>query len=104
MFLGLRERLLHEVLPFIAASETSNEYQCKEIKFSNMPEYFTVYKDALAFNESAFLGGAIVSKVYFYLFLYSCNLTLRLFRLFSLTLKVILRREIIMRWDLLRVI
>jgi hypothetical protein len=46
---------------YLAASETSNEFQAKDIKHVKMPEYFSSYKHLG--TESVFLGGVIVAKV-----------------------------------------
>lgn len=59
---GLEARLESEIAPFIAASETSNEFQAKEIKFLNVPEYFTVYKEKRA--NADYLGSCILAKVW----------------------------------------
>ncbi|KAJ3253472.1 general RNA polymerase II transcription factor [Boothiomyces macroporosus] len=60
---GLKERFEYETSKLIASSETSNEYQPKEIKWLKIPEYMTMYKERPA--DVTFLGGAIVSKVLF---------------------------------------
>ncbi|KAJ3318553.1 general RNA polymerase II transcription factor [Boothiomyces sp. JEL0866] len=60
---GLKERFEYETSKLIASSETSNEYQPKEIKWLKIPEYMTMYKERPA--DVTFLGGAIVSKLIF---------------------------------------
>lgn len=60
-FLGLRDRIESEMTPFLAASETSNEHQPKEIKWRSLPEYFTAYKERHA--DVSFLGACIVARV-----------------------------------------
>ncbi|KAJ3160380.1 Actin-like protein arp9 (SWI/SNF complex component arp9) [Geranomyces michiganensis] len=60
---GLRQRLDRELMQLVAASETSNEFQAKEIKWMGMPDYFTAYKDAP--NDVTYLGASIVARVVF---------------------------------------
>ncbi|KAJ3172816.1 hypothetical protein HDU87_007818 [Geranomyces variabilis] len=60
---GLRQRLDREIMQLVAASETSNEFQAKEIKWMGMPDYFTVYKDAP--SDVTYLGASIVARVIF---------------------------------------
>ncbi|RKO89176.1 hypothetical protein BDK51DRAFT_25420 [Blyttiomyces helicus] len=58
---GLRQRLEHEMAPFIAATETSNEYQPKEIKWRDIPEYITELKSRP--QDAGFIGASILAKV-----------------------------------------
>ncbi|KAJ3081810.1 hypothetical protein HK102_002110 [Quaeritorhiza haematococci] len=60
---GLKQRLEYEIAPYIAASETSNEFQAKEIKFVRVPEYLTAYKEKQ--QDVGFVGGIIVAKLTF---------------------------------------
>ncbi|KAI8592567.1 actin family [Geranomyces variabilis] len=60
---GLRQRLDREIMQLVAASETSNEFQAKEIKWMGMPDYFTAYKDAP--SDVTYLGASIVARVIF---------------------------------------
>jgi actin-related protein len=60
---GIRERLEYECAPYLAASETSNEFQPKEIKFPKIPEYMTSYKETFPFVT--YLGCTVVAKVNF---------------------------------------
>jgi actin-related protein len=58
---NFQARLESEILGLCAMSETSNEYQAKEIKFAQIPEYMTSYKEMK--SNVAMLGGSIVGKV-----------------------------------------
>ena len=64
MYVGLAARIEREVQLLISCSETANEYQAKELKFIKVPEYMSSYKDLPSY--AGFLGGTIVSKVFFY--------------------------------------
>ncbi|KAJ3268137.1 Actin-like protein 8, partial [Blyttiomyces sp. JEL0837] len=57
---GLRERLENELARLLAASETSSEFQPKEVKFTKTPEYFLNFKDRP--SDAAYLGGTIVGR------------------------------------------
>jgi hypothetical protein len=59
--LGFRERLEKEFAVYLAASETSSEFQAKDMKFTKIPEYFLAYREKEA--EATYLGSAIVGKV-----------------------------------------
>nr|KAJ3423201.1 general RNA polymerase II transcription factor [Polyrhizophydium stewartii] len=61
--ISIRERFEKEIAPLIAASETSSEYQAKEIKWLRLPDYLVSFKDRPA--EAAFLGGSITAKIVF---------------------------------------
>ncbi|KAJ3219822.1 hypothetical protein HDU67_009010 [Dinochytrium kinnereticum] len=58
---GIRERLENELSVFLAASETSSEFQPKDLKHVRIPEYFSAYRDRQA--DAVFLGGTIVAKL-----------------------------------------
>ncbi|KAJ3387666.1 hypothetical protein HDU84_000618 [Entophlyctis sp. JEL0112] len=58
---GLQERFEAELTAFMSASETSNEFQAKDVKFAKIPDYFSAYKDGGA--GATFLGGTIVARV-----------------------------------------
>ncbi|KAJ3108540.1 hypothetical protein HDU97_000822 [Phlyctochytrium planicorne] len=58
---GLRERIENELTVYLAASETSNEFQGKEIKYVKIPEYFSAFREKPA--DAVFLGGIIVAKL-----------------------------------------
>ncbi|KAI8849382.1 actin family [Chytridium lagenaria] len=58
---GLRERLENEILLYLAASETSNEFQAKEIKYVKIPEYFSAFRDRN--SDAVYLGGTIVARL-----------------------------------------
>ncbi|KAJ3114427.1 Alpha-centractin [Phlyctochytrium bullatum] len=57
---GFRERLEHELSVFLAASETSSEFQAKEMKYLKIPEYFSNFRDKP--EDLVYLGGTIVAK------------------------------------------
>ena len=59
--IGLSQRIEKQVQLLISCSETSNEYQSRELKFIKTPEYMSSYKDLP--THIGFLGGTIVSKV-----------------------------------------
>ncbi|KAJ3208458.1 hypothetical protein HDU82_002462 [Entophlyctis luteolus] len=58
---GLQERFEAELTAFMSASETSNEFQAKDVKFAKIPDYFSAYKDGGA--GATFLGGTIVARL-----------------------------------------
>lgn len=58
---GCRARLEKEFAQRVAASETSNEFQAKEVKFANLPEYYTAYKERP--HDVAYLGASVVARV-----------------------------------------
>ncbi|TPX66978.1 hypothetical protein SpCBS45565_g04079 [Spizellomyces sp. 'palustris'] len=60
---GMKQRLEVEIGSLIAASETSNEFQAKDIKWVNMPDYFTAYKDRL--QDASYVGASVVAKIIF---------------------------------------
>ncbi|KAL3900566.1 MAG: hypothetical protein SGCHY_001247 [Lobulomycetales sp.] len=60
---GIEGRLETEVAPYISASETSHEFQAKDIAFLRIPEFFTEYKNSPL--ETAFLGSCMVAKKLF---------------------------------------
>ncbi|KAI9024754.1 actin family [Hyaloraphidium curvatum] len=60
---GLRERLEEELTQFVAASETANDLQPKELKFVKPPEYFTKMKERP--QDMAFVGAQITAQAIF---------------------------------------
>lgn len=58
---NLRDRLEYEMVPFLAASETSHEYQAKEIKFARIPEFYMNYKEK---HHLARYLGTVVSNCF----------------------------------------
>ncbi|TPX61369.1 hypothetical protein PhCBS80983_g01161 [Powellomyces hirtus] len=60
---GLRHRLDKELMGLVSASETSNEFQAKELKWAGLPDYFTAYKDCP--NDLTYLGASIVARIVF---------------------------------------
>lgn len=59
--LNFRVKLQEEAAAFISASETSNEYQPRELKFNSFPEYFPTYKGRQTDGPS--LGASIVARL-----------------------------------------
>jgi actin-related protein 7 len=49
-------------LKIIQCSETSSEYQAKEVKWQQCPEHMSAYKET---PHTGFLGGIIVGKLVF---------------------------------------
>jgi hypothetical protein len=49
--------------PFVAASETANDLQPKEVKFARPPEYFTKMKERP--QDMPFVGAQIVAQALF---------------------------------------
>ncbi|KAI8819907.1 actin family [Fimicolochytrium jonesii] len=60
---GMRGRLDKELGKLISASETSNEFQAKEIKWAGLPEYFPSYKEKQ--QDVGFLGASVVARIVF---------------------------------------
>ncbi|KAJ3416629.1 hypothetical protein HDV05_000911 [Chytridiales sp. JEL 0842] len=60
---GLKERLEKEFEVYLASSETSSEFQGKDMKFVKVPEYLLAYREKE--SEAGFLGGVVVAKVNF---------------------------------------
>ncbi|KAJ3123587.1 general RNA polymerase II transcription factor [Physocladia obscura] len=59
---GLHDRFENEMLGFLAASETSNEFQVKDVKFAKIPEYLSsAYKEPSP--NAAFLGATITARL-----------------------------------------
>lgn len=57
----MKQRLENELTALIAASETSNEFQAKEVRIVGAPEYFVEFRDK---GEDIVCAGAgIVAKV-----------------------------------------
>ncbi|KAJ3063421.1 hypothetical protein HDU98_000773 [Podochytrium sp. JEL0797] len=46
---------------YLAASETSNEFQAKDIKYAKLPEYFSAYKEGGA--DATYLGATITARM-----------------------------------------
>ncbi len=60
---NLRDRLEYELVPFLASSETSHEFQSKEIKYVRIPEFYAGYKDN--HRDANYLGAVVLSKLLF---------------------------------------
>ncbi|KAI9001612.1 actin family [Gaertneriomyces semiglobifer] len=60
---GIKQRLENEFANMIAASETSNEYQSKDIRWRDIPDYILSYKERP--GDAGFLGANIVAKLMF---------------------------------------
>ena len=61
---GLKPRLELECKRVLAASETSNEFQAKEIGWLKIPDYFTTFKERN--QDMSFVGASVVAKVSFF--------------------------------------
>ncbi|KAI9091435.1 actin family [Phlyctochytrium arcticum] len=60
---GMRKRLETGLATQIAASETSNEFQAKEVKWVGLPDYFTGFKGRD--QDATFVGASIICKIVF---------------------------------------
>ncbi|KAJ3043290.1 actin [Rhizophlyctis rosea] len=60
---GMKQRLENELMALISASETSNEFQAKEVRIVGVPEYFGEYRDRG--EDIACAGASIVAKQVF---------------------------------------
>ncbi|KAH9275539.1 hypothetical protein BASA83_001821 [Batrachochytrium salamandrivorans] len=60
---GIKERIEAELARLLAASETSSEFQAKDVKWTKLPDYFVEFKDRPC--DASFLGGSIAAKLVF---------------------------------------
>eukprot|EP00842_Homolaphlyctis_polyrhiza_P006640 jgi/Hompol1/6978/HPOL_005135-RA len=60
---GIQSRIERELAPLLSASETSNEFQPKELKWVRIPDYFVSFKDQPC--DAAFLGASVTAKLVF---------------------------------------
>ncbi|TPX33497.1 hypothetical protein SmJEL517_g03648 [Synchytrium microbalum] len=60
---GMPKRMEQELAPFIAAADTANENQAKEVNFLKCPEFFVAYKERP--HDWSFLGTSVLSKYVF---------------------------------------
>ena len=61
--LDIKERIESEMSIFLAASETCNEFQPKELKWVKSPDHYAIYRDQI--QDIGFLGASIAAKVDF---------------------------------------
>ena len=59
----MKQRLELETKKVLAASETSNEFQAKEISWLKIPEYFSNFKEQP--QHMSFVGASVVAKITF---------------------------------------